>query len=462
MAEDLNFMKRHAIRAPIWNTVCSIDSSNSQNKEPSMMVNTKRTKHFFNHSSAAASESGWQVNPITGNENAYHRIPRGADREGIQERWNTLAISNDMRQEIADAESLSRNKTYRHNIENYIGTVKVPVGIAGPLRVNGVFAQGDYYVPLATTEAALVASYNRGTCVISKAGGCTAILLNEGVSRAPGFVFKRLSQAVLFVKWALSRVEEFKRLTAATSRFCKLTNIKHSIEGNHVYLNFEFLTEDASGQNMVTIATEAICNYIFHHSPFQPVHWYIEANFSGDKKASRQSFQSVRGKKVAAEAIIPKELVEKKLHTTADQIERYYQMSTIGGVLSGTMGIQGHYANSLAALYLACGQDVACVAESAVGVTRFESIEGGDLYASVTLPNLMIATVGGGTGLPSQKACLEILGLSGPGNANAFAEVAAGLCLAGEISIAAAISAGEFTQAHKQLARGNPGLGEGR
>jgi len=427
-----------------------------------MNVNFKQTKQFFNNPSAPGSESGWQVNSRAETENLCHRIPRGAERGSIQERWNTLAVSNDMRQEIADSESLSRNKIYRRNIENYIGTLKVPVGIAGPLRVNGVFAQGDYYVPLATTEATLVASYNRGTRVISKAGGCTAILLKEGVSRAPGFVFKSLSQADFFVKWALSRVEEFKRVAAATSRFCKLTNLKHSIEGNHVYLNFEFFTEDASGQNMVTIATEAICNYIFHRSPFQPVRWYVEANFSGDKKASSQSFQSVRGKKVAAEAIIPKELVEKSLHTTADQIARYYQISSIGGVLSGTIGIQGHYANSLAALYLACGQDVACVAESAVGVTRFESIEDGDLYASVTLPNLMVATVGGGTGLPSQKACLEILGLSGPGKSNAFAEVAAGLCLAGEISIAAAISAGEFTQAHKQLARGNPGLGEGR
>jgi hydroxymethylglutaryl-CoA reductase (NADPH) len=399
-----------------------------------MTVNTMRVKKFSNHSSAAGSKPRWQANPVVRNENAYHRIPRGADRWSIQERWNTLAISNDMRQEIADTQSLSRNTTYRRNIENYIGTVKVPVGIAGPLRVNGIFAQGDYYVPLATTEAALVASYNRGTCVISKAGGCTAMLLDEGVSRAPGFVFKNLSQAGFFVKWALSRVEEFKRVAAATSRYCKLTNITPSIEGNHVYLKFEFFTEDASGQNMVTIASDAICNYIFHHSPFQPVRWYIEANFSGDKKASRQSFQSVRGKKVAAETIIPKELVEKSLHTTAYQIANYYRMSTIGGVLSGTIGIQGHYAN----------------------------IEGGDLYASVTLPNLMIATVGGGTGLPSQRACLDILGLSGPGNANAFAEVAAGLCLAGEISIAAAISAGEFTQAHKQLARGNPVLAEGR
>ena len=185
-----------------------------------MNVNTEQTKQFINHSPAPGNG---QVSPVAGTEKVYRRIPIGADRESIQERWNTLVVSNEMRQEIADTQSLSRNKTYRRNIENYIGTVKVPVGIAGPLRVNGVFAQGDYYVPLATTEAALVASYNRGTCVISKAGGCTAVLLKEGVCRAPGFVFKSLSQAAFFVKWTLSRVEEFKRVAAATSRFCKLT-----------------------------------------------------------------------------------------------------------------------------------------------------------------------------------------------------------------------------------------------
>ena len=427
-----------------------------------MNINYNLNKQFFDYLSELGGEPQWQADQIPDTANPSPRIPRGDDQGSVQARWDTLSVSNDMRREIGDTLSLSRNQTYRRNIENYIGTVKVPVGIAGPLRVNGGFARGDYYVPLATTEAALVASYNRGARVISKAGGCTAILLDEGVSRAPGFVFKSLSQATLFVGWALSQVEEFKRVTAATSRFCKLINMKHSIEGNHVFLNFEFFTEDASGQNMVTIATQTICSYISDHSPVQPERWYVEVNFSGDKKASSQSFQTVRGRKVAAEAVIPKALVENDLHTTSDQMARYYQISTMGGVLSGTIGIQGHYANSLAALYLACGQDVACVAESAVGMTRFESIEGGDLYASVTLPNLMVATVGGGTGLPSQKACLEILGLAGPGNAHAFAEVAAGLCLAGEISIAAAISAGQFTRAHKQLARGNTDHGEGR
>jgi hydroxymethylglutaryl-CoA reductase (NADPH) len=126
----------------------------------------------------------------------------------------------------------------------------------------------------------------------------------------------------------------------------------------------------------------------------------------------------------------------------------------MGGVLSGTMGLHGHYANGLAALYLACGQDVACVAESAVGVTRFELTAEGGLYASVTLPNIMVGTVGGGTGLPSQRACLEVMGLAGPGKAQALAEVCAGLCLAGELSIIGALCSGDFSRAHRVLARG--------
>jgi hydroxymethylglutaryl-CoA reductase (NADPH) len=227
-----------------------------------------------------------------------------------------------------------------------------------------------------------------------------------------------------------------------------------TVEGNNVFLNFEFLTADASGQNMVTLATEAICEYIEAHTPVRPRYHFVEANLSGDKKASAQSFLLVRGRKVSAEARIPAELVEKRLRTTPEQMVNFWRMSAMGGVLSGTMGLQGHYANGLAALYLACGQDVACVAESAVGITRFEVLDGRELYASVTLPNIMVGSVGGGTGLPSQKACLEVLGLSGAGKAQALAEVCAGLCLAGELSIMGALCSGDFSRAHRVLARG--------
>jgi hydroxymethylglutaryl-CoA reductase (NADPH) len=279
------------------------------------------------------------------------------------------------------------------------------------------------------------------------------MIVAAGVNRAPGFTFTGVGDAMRFVRWATANGEEIKRAAEKTTRHGRLQEMKFTMEGNHVYAQFGFTTGDASGQNMVTIATEAICAYIRERSPVRPRECFVEANFSGDKKATSRSFQSVRGKKVIAEVRIPKELVQEILHTSPERMARYFQFSTLGSVLSGALGNQGHYANGLAALYLACGQDAACVAESAVGVSRFEADEEGDLYGSVTLPNLMVGTVGGGTGLPSQRACLDIMGLSGRGRAETFAEVAAGLCLAGELSIAAAICAGEFTQAHERLAR---------
>jgi hydroxymethylglutaryl-CoA reductase (NADPH) len=257
------------------------------------------------------------------------------------------------------------------------------------------------------------------------------------------------------VSWAVSQIDQFRREAEATTRYGKLIDMWVAVEGNHVYLSFEFTTGDASGQNMVTIATEAICSYIAANAPVRPQYFFIETNLSGDKKATFQSFLLVRGKKVTAEAILPETLVEKRLHTTPEQMVNCWRMSAIGGVLSGSIGVQGHYANGLTALYIACGQDPACVAESAVGVTRFEVSPQGELYASVTLPNLMVGTVGGGTRLPSQQACLEIMGLAGPGKAQALAEVCAGLCLAGELSIVGALCQGEFARAHQSLARGN-------
>ena len=391
-------------------------------------------------------------------ENPSPKVPNGWDltMESLEQRWQVLGARPETREALADPYTLGHADHYWHNVENFIGSVKLPVGLAGPLRINGVFAQGDYYIPLATTEAALVASYSRGAQLISEAGGCTAALLNEGISRAPAFAFKNLREVGRFVSWAVSQVDEFRREAETTTRHGKLIDMGVAVEGNHVYLNFEFITGDASGQNMVTIATEAICSYITANTPVRAQYSFVEANLSGDKKATFQSFLLVRGKKVTAEVILPAKLVEKRLHTTPEQMVNCWRISAIGGVLSGAIGIQGHYANGLAALYIACGQDPACVAESAVGVTRFEVAPQGELYASVTLPNLMVGTIGGGTRLPSQQACLDIMRLAGPGKAQALAEVCAGLCLAGELSIVGALCEGEFARAHQWLARGLP------
>lgn len=384
------------------------------------------------------------------------RMPRARalSAEGVDRRWELLTDDAGCREQLADPQSVAQMQSYARNVENWIGTVKVPVGIAGPLRVNGLFARDDYFVPLATTEAALIGSYSRGAQLISDAGGCATLILNEGVSRAPGFAFRTLDQVGEFVMWAIGNLDEMRARAEGTTAHGKLLDMRVSVEGNHVYLSFEFTTGDASGQNMVTIATQAIYDFVLKNSPVEPEYSFLEANQSGDKKSSYQSFIAVRGRKVTAEVVLPAELVQRRLHTSPVQMERYWRMSAIGGVLSGTIGVQGHYANGLAALYIACGQDAACVAESAVGVTRFEIVDDGDLYASVTLPNVLVGTVGGGTGLPSQNACLSILGLTGPNQAPALAEVTAALCLAGELSIIGALTAGHFARAHQKLARG--------
>lgn len=371
----------------------------------------------------------------------------------VAKRWKLLRAGQESRAALLDPWTEERLQEYEHNIENCIGTVKLPVGIAGPLRVNGLFAKGDYYVPLATTEAALVASYNRGAQLISSVGGCTSVLLHEAISRAPGFAFRTIIEAGQFAVWCTSHVETFAREAEATTHHGKLDDLSLTIEGNHVYLKLDFTTGDASGQNMATIAAKAVCDYIAEKSPIRPQYSFVEANLSGDKKATALSFLSVRGKKVAAEVSVPAEVVKKWLRTTPRDIANYWRMSAVGGVQSGAIGIHGHYANGLAALYIACGQDPACVAESTVGITRFELTDRGELYASVTMPSIVVGTVGGGTVLPSQKACLDILGMSGTGHAQELAEICAGVALAGELSIVGAICADEFSSAHQKLAR---------
>ena len=367
-------------------------------------------------------------------------------------RWSNLR-QPEARAEIFDRKAKESASSFRNNIESYIGTISVPVGLAGPLRVRGTEGSTDYRVPLATTEAALVASYNRGARLLTSAGGCNARVVAEAVSRSPVFAFNSLVEAEKFSRFIEAHADLLTGAVSQVTSHGKLVSVRCIIEGNHVYVDLQFTTGDASGQNMVTFASDAICKLIIEHSPIEPRFWFIEGNFSGDKKATAKSMGHVRGKRVVADITIPRALVESQLHTTPERMVEYWYAGAIGGVLSGTTGIQGHFANGLAALYLACGQDVACVAESATGITRME-ITGTDLYASVTLPNIMVGTVGGGTSLPSAKACLDILGLAGKGKSGALAEVCGAIVLAGELSIIGAFCSGDFAMAHRALSRG--------
>ncbi|GAB4136256.1 MAG: hydroxymethylglutaryl-CoA reductase [Bacteroidia bacterium] len=354
---------------------------------------------------------------------------------------------------LTGKKSFSDFESLKGNIENFIGMTMVPTGIIGPLRVLGTVAQGDYFVPLATSEGALVASYHRGAKATRLSGGVTSVCLVEGVQRSPVFSFNDVGTAIQFLSFVYQSEDNIRAVVAAKSRFATLEDIRSNVEGNHLIITFEFHTGDAAGQNMVTICTDAVCRYLVENSPVKPVNWYIEGNYSGDKKATALSFTTVRGKKVVAECSIPRIIVEKVLKTTPEAMADYWQTSTLGVIQSGAIGAQGHVANGLTALFLATGQDVACVAEAAVGITRMQITEDGGLYTSVTLPNLIVGTVGGGTGLPTQKECLEMMGCAGAGHARKFAEIAAAVALSGEISIAAALSAGHFAGAHQKFGR---------
>lgn len=343
---------------------------------------------------------------------------------------------------------------WQGHIENFVGLTQVPTGLMGPILMNGQEAVGPVSVPLATTEGALVASYNRGARAIREAGGVVSLCTREEVQRSPVFVMASLLEVGETLQWLNDQFSTFQKIASRCTRFGKLTGMDPLVEGNHLILTLKYSTGDAAGQNMVTFCSDAICQYMMKHMPVAPQKWYVESNFSGDKKATGRVLSSARGKRVSAECVIPAQVVDKILKSTPANIAAYWRSSTVAVVQSGAIGAMGHAANGLAALFLATGQDVACVAEAAIGITRFEETETGDLYAAVTLPNLIVGTVGGGTSLPTQKACLEYMDCYGVGKSVRFAEICAGLVLAGEISIAAALAEGHFTQAHQRLGRG--------
>ncbi|MCU0428775.1 MAG: hydroxymethylglutaryl-CoA reductase [Cytophagaceae bacterium] len=381
--------------------------------------------------------------------------PLSWSKEAQQKRlsWLEKELGQSFPRLSGSADQEQEPESLRGNIENYIGMTQVPTGIVGPVHIHGTLAQGDYYVPMATTEGALVASYNRGAKAARLSGGITSVCLTESVQRAPVFRFQSLPEVGAFAQWVLMHIDTFKIIVSQKSRYAKLEDLRINMEGNQVTLVFEYTTGDAAGQNMVTICTDAVCQYILSTFSIKPSHWFIESNYSGDKKATSVAFATVRGKKVTAEAMIKKELVHRVLNSSPAAIAQYWQTSSVGAVQSGAIGIQGHYANGLAAIFLACGQDVACVTEAYVGITRMEVSKEGDLYVAVTLPGLIVGTVGGGTRLGTQQECLKLIGCTGEGTARKFAEICGATILAGELSIAAAIASGDFSRAHKLFGR---------
>lgn len=424
-----------------------------------MATDLDKTKHAFTRINKAQSliDLAEKINDkkeITSIEKSRLKVDLEVSDEGKQSRLSFLKEETGKDFDYLNGtKKVADLSVLEGNIENYIGMSMIPTGVMGPLKVLGSNAEGDFYIPLATSEGALVASYHRGAKACYLAGGATSICLVEGVQRSPLFKFNHIGELGMFLSWVLNHIEDYKRITSEKSRFAQLLELRSNIEGNHLILTFEYHTGDASGQNMVTICTDAICHYIIENAPIKPTMWFIEGNYSGDKKATSLSFTSVRGKKVSTEVCLSEKIVNEVLKTTPKAMHEYWRSSTMGVIQSGAVGAQGHYANGLTALFIATGQDAACVAEAATGITRMELNDDGSLYASVTLPNLIVGTVGGGTSLPSQRECLEMMDCYGAGKSRKFAEICGAVVLAGELSIAAALSAGHFASAHQSLGR---------
>ena len=338
------------------------------------------------------------------------------------------------------------------NVEQFIGVAQVPIGLAGPLLVNGEHAQGEFYVPLATAEGTLVASYNRGMRLLHEAGGVTTTIMADHMQRAPAFVFASAREARAFNEWLDEHFEEIKGAAESTTRSGKLRQIERYSAGRILYTRFNYTTGDAAGQNLTGKATQAACRWITEQNDTIE-RYFLESNFATDKKSSQINMLKTRGKRVIAEATVPNELFHQIMRSDSRLMYRARQVSNLGGFMSGVNNNGAHSANGITAMFIATGQDAANVAESSAAYVYAELRDNGDYYYSVTIPSLIVATYGGGTGLATQRECLELLGCYGAGKVHKLAEIVAATVLCGELSLGSAIVAEERVEAHDLYGR---------
>jgi hydroxymethylglutaryl-CoA reductase (NADPH) len=344
------------------------------------------------------------------------------------------------------------------NIENLFGVAQIPIGLAGPLLINGEHAKGDFYVPMATVEGTMLASYNRGMKVIRDSGGVTTTVSGEAMQRAPVFVFPSAREARDFGLWLSDNFERIKAVAESTTSVGKLNEIEQYHAHNMIFTRFDYSTGDAAGQNMTSKATFVACEWI--RKEFEQIsHYLLSGNFDTEKKTSAVNMLKGRGRRVTAEITIPRDVMIENLRISPEQMHYGQGISTLSAFLSQSSNNAAHPANGLAALYLATGQDIANIAESNQCTTYNKVTREGDYHFSITLPALILATYGGGTALPTQRECLEIMDCFGPGKALKLAEIAAALTVAGELSLGAAsridhkTRKNEWVDAHEKLGR---------
>ncbi len=345
----------------------------------------------------------------------------------------------------------------QNNIESFIGTAEIPMGLAGPLLFKVEKEKTEWvYTGICTTEGALLASVNRGAKAISESGGFSAHFVHQKMLRSPLFTFKNMADAIEFEKWLKINFNKIKILTACYSNHAELIEIKSLVSGKLANLKFIYTTSDASGQNMVTHCTWQACLWIEENfqkeSDVKIEQFYVDGNGSSDKKVSFYSLQNGRGVHVVCECFLLDEVIEKTLRSNSEEMVKLYNhsmtISRFDGIVGGTMNI----ANVIAGIFAATGQDLASIHESSLGITQIEKVEGG-LYVSLSIPALVIGTVGGGTNLPVPQAVLNLMNCNGKGKIERFAKLIAGFALSLEISILAAMASGQFARAHQKLGK---------
>jgi hydroxymethylglutaryl-CoA reductase (NADPH) len=341
------------------------------------------------------------------------------------------------------------------NIEHFVGVAQVPIGVAGPLLVDGEHAQGQFYVPLATAEGTLVASYNRGMKLLHEAGGVKTTIVEDHMQRAPSFIFESAREARAFGQWLTERFDDIAAVAESTTKTGKLKDIEQYSASRILYTRFNYTTGDAAGQNLTGKATQAACDWIkAEYSAIEQ--YFLESNFATDKKTSQVNMLHTRGKRVVAEATIPDALLRSVMKSSSELMFRARQVSNLGGFMSGVNNNGAHSANGITAIFIATGQDVANVAESSAAFVHAELRPNGDYYYSITIPSLIVATYGGGTGLATQRECLELMDCYGDGKVRKLAEIIAATVLCGELSLGSAIVAEEWVKAHDAYGRNRP------
>ena len=376
--------------------------------------------------------------------------PRGYNQEQMQARRVWLEQRTGWKPPAFELES---SDALQGLVENHIGHMGLPMSIAGPLKISGSHARGEFYVPLCTLEGALSLSVTRGCFLTRMAGGIKTQHIRQELSRAPIFIFESIEQSTAFLAWVDDHFAALQQRAQAGTRHGRLLRIEKYPVQNRVILNFVYNTAEAAGQNMVTFATDSACKFIRETlSAEMPVRYRLESNFCSDKNPAYRSLLQGRGHYVIASTEIEESLLRRVLHVSVDEVLDSYADMHIGSQLAGVLGFNLNVSNALSAIYLSTGQDVACVVENAIAILSLER-RGNSLYATLSMPSLTVGTVGGATRLRQQKSNLQLLGCEGPNSAAKLAEIICATCLTLEISLGGAVVSDEFAQAHIDFGR---------